>query len=245
MKPKSETLFHFTKNMDTLEKLLVNGFWPRFCLEDVHWLGYEAFDYISYPMVCFCDIPLSRIAEHVGFYGNFGLGMTKKWAEKNGLNPVFYVSQASQVAISFNQLNHHTNQIVDKDNLEKSKITNRYLYAFTKPTEGEMVVDGTPVKKIFYQESEWRYVPVNAKPSYLLRTMHEESSKLEKANAYTFENCLLKFTPQDIKYIFVNSDSDIPRIMNFIQNDMDKNLAVDLKILMSRVVSLESLSLDI
>lgn len=245
MKPKSETLFHFTKSMDILEKVMLNGFWPRFCLEDVHWLGYEEFDYISYPMVCFCDIPLSRISEHVGFYGNFGLGMTKSWAEKNGLNPVFYVSRTSQVAKSFNTLNHHANQIQDKVELDKSKITIRYLYAFTKPTEGEMVLDGTPVKKIFYQESEWRFVPQNASPSYLLRSTHDNSDKLNDANKFTQDNCLLKFTPQDIKYVFVNSDSDIPRIMNFIQDKMDNYPASDLKILMSRVVSLESLSLDL
>jgi len=245
MKPKSETLFHFTKSMDVLEKVLTDGFWPRFCLEDVHWLGYEEFDYISYPMVCFCDIPLSRISEHVSFYGNFGLGMTKSWAEKNGLNPVFYISGTNHVARSFNRLNYHANKITNHDELEKSKITIRYLYAFSKPTEGEMVLDGAPVKKSFYQESEWRYVPQNSIPSYLLRTSHDTIDILNSANNYTLENCLLEFTPQDIKYIFVNSDSDIPRIMNFIQNNMDKHPAVDLKILMSRVVSLESLSQDL
>lgn len=245
MNPKSETLFHFTKNMEILENLLTHGFWPRFCLEDVHWLGYEEFDYISYPMVCFCDIPLSRISEHVGFYGNFGLGMTKSWAEKNGLNPVFYVSRTSQVAKSFNRLNHHANQIQNKIELEKAKINNRYLYAFTKPTEGEMVLDGQPVKKIFYQESEWRFVPQNANPTYLLKAHHNKPDELDEANTFTFDNCLLKFTPQDIRYIFVNSDTDIPRIMNFIQNSMDRYPAADLKILMSRVVSLESLSQDL
>lgn len=231
--------------MDVLEKVLIDGFWPRFCLEDVHWLGYAQFDYVSYPMVCFCDIPLSRISEHVDFYGNFGLGMTKTWAEKNGLNPVLYVSRTSQAAVAFSTLNHHANQISPEEKQNDAKKTIRYLYAFTKPTEGEMVVDGKPVKKCFYQESEWRYVPENSNPSYLLRVNHEISTKLEKANTYTLNNCLLKFSPQDIKYIFVKSDSDIPRIMNFIQNNMDNHPAADLKILMSRVVSLESLSQDI
>ncbi|MFU0923178.1 abortive infection system antitoxin AbiGi family protein [Kluyvera sichuanensis] len=82
MKPKSETLFHFTKSSDTLEIILKNGFWPRYCLEDIRWLEFTDVEYVSYPMVCFCDIPLSRISEHVSFYGSFGLGVSKDWAKK-------------------------------------------------------------------------------------------------------------------------------------------------------------------
>ena len=72
MKPKSHTLFHFTKSRDTLKLVLKNGFWPRYCLEDIQWIGEDRFPYISIPIVCFCDIPLSRIQEHVGCYGEFG-----------------------------------------------------------------------------------------------------------------------------------------------------------------------------
>lgn len=53
MTPKSNALFHFTKNVETLKLILKGGFWPRYCLEDVAWLGYEQFSYIGYPMVCF------------------------------------------------------------------------------------------------------------------------------------------------------------------------------------------------
>ncbi|HGB4541387.1 TPA: hypothetical protein ACIVI6_004323, partial [Salmonella enterica subsp. diarizonae serovar 50:k:z35] len=69
--------------------------------------------------------------------------------------------------------------------------------------------------------------------------------KLQKANEATKKSSLLKFTPNDIKYIFVKQDSDIPRIVNFIQSKMDKYPASDIKILLSRIVSLESLSADI
>ena len=51
--------------------------------------------------------------------------------------------------------------------------------------------------------------------------------------------------PNDIKYIFVKSDSDIPNIVNFIQSELDNYPGVDQKILMSRVVSLESLHQDL
>ena len=82
MQPRSDTLFHFTKNINTLKNILQNGFWPRYCLEDFNWYNAEL-GYIAYPMVCFCDIPLSRINEHVKFYGDYGIGLTKNWGLTN------------------------------------------------------------------------------------------------------------------------------------------------------------------
>jgi len=56
---------------------------------------------------------------------------------------------------------------------------------------------------------------------------------------------MLKFSPRDIKYIFVKYDSDIPNIINFIQSDLDHYPSSDVKILLSRVTSLESISHDL
>ncbi|WP_324731398.1 abortive infection system antitoxin AbiGi family protein [Pseudomonas paeninsulae] len=253
MKPKSHTLFHFTKSRDTLKNVLKSGFWPRYCLEDIRWMSEEDHEYISYPIVCFCDIPLSRINEHVGFYGEFGLGLTKKWAESNGLNPIMYISPGNQVSKAFGEVNDHANKLhregdgdEEEANVELAKVTMRYLLAHTKPLEGSMVVDGSPVQKAFYQESEWRYVPRNEKiKEYLRRSDFEDFELLRAENDKTKEHCLLRFSPQDIKYIFVKSDADIPDIINFIQTELDAYPSADLKVLMSRVTSLESISHDV
>tara|TARA_R110000868_G_scaffold391396_1_gene661354 strand:+ start:647 stop:1291 length:645 start_codon:yes stop_codon:yes gene_type:complete len=208
-------------------------------------------EYIAYPIVCFCDIPLSRIQEHVGFYGDFGLGMTKEWAESNGLNPILYVSPGNNVSGSFNELNQHANKLsnVSEDsisNQQLAKITMRYLLAHTKPIEGTMVVDGEPVKKVFYQESEWRYVPKDPGiAEYMKKWEYDDSDKLKEENEKTRAYSLLKFLPKDIKYIFVKSDADIPDLINFIQSEMDDYPGADLKVLMSRVTSLESISRDV
>ncbi len=179
MNPKSHTLFHFTKSRETLKLILKNGFWPKYCLEDVSWLGYDKYNYVAYPMVCFCDIPLSRLSEHVNFYGEFGIGLTKQWAESNGLNPVFYVAGANNISTSFIQLNEHSNKLEGEER-KAMKITNRYLLAHSKPANGTVVVDGKPVDKEFYQESEWRYVPKhNLIKDHLLRSVFEDSLEAE------------------------------------------------------------------
>ncbi|WP_306687751.1 abortive infection system antitoxin AbiGi family protein [bacterium 19MO03SA05] len=101
MLPKSHTLFHFTKNIEFLKDILVNGFWPRYCIEDTGWYGGYR---IAYPMVCFCDIPLSRVSDHVDFYGNYGIGVTREWAQSNGLSPVMYINQNTPVHSSLSML---------------------------------------------------------------------------------------------------------------------------------------------
>ncbi|ATG93794.1 abortive infection system antitoxin AbiGi family protein [Paracidovorax citrulli] len=108
-----------------------------------------------------------------------------------------------------------------------------------------MVVSGSPVEKDFYQESEWRYVPKNDKiKPYIYPDNFKDEEFLAKSNNLTFENCLLKFEPIDIKYIFVEKDSDIPSIVDFINTSLDR-YANSLKILISRIVSLESIKKDL
>jgi len=215
-------------------------------LEDTSWLGYKEFPYIAYPIVCFCDIPLSRIKDHVGFYGEYGLGMTKEWAEANGLNPVIYVSSDNAVAQSFRDLNMHAHHISDTSQQNAAKVTMRYLLAHAKPANGTMVVDGGPVQKEFYQESEWRYIPKHENiPEYLKREQFDDADGLGAANDLTKEFCLLRFAPKDIKYIFVKTDADIPGIVDFIQTELDSYPGADLKVLVSRVISLESIANDL
>jgi hypothetical protein len=245
MNPKSSTLFHFTGNIDILKSILKDGFWPRYCLEDVAWLTVNEYDYISFPMVCFCDIPLSRIEEHVGFYGRFGIGMSRKWAEQNGLNPILYVSGSNHLAVELLHLNEHANEL-EGEKRSAAKETMRYIFAHIKPTTGSMVIKGAPVQKRFYQESEWRYVPKCDKiTSYLKRVEHDDSDRLLSENLKTRNHCLLKFEPSDVRYIFVENDSDVPAIMNHIQSELDGHSLAAIKILSSRVLSLESLHEDL
>ncbi|MDI4667995.1 abortive infection system antitoxin AbiGi family protein [Pseudoalteromonas shioyasakiensis] len=246
MKPKSHTLFHFTKNIEFVKNILLDGFWPRYCLEDLSWYIFE-YDYIAFPMVCFCDIPLSRIGEHVDFYGEFGIGVTKEWGLANNLNPLSYVAKNSTYCSSVNNLFKN----VDYNNgqsgyYEGSGNDLNQLLSFLKPLEGKMLLSGAPVDKEFYQESEWRFVPqqTDVKP-WLDKQSYDNATALEQYNKKTKELSSLKISPTDIKYIFVKSDSDIPEIINFIQTKLDNYSGVELKILMSRVVSLESISSDL
>lgn len=82
----SNSLIHFTKNKSTLCGILENDFKIKYCLETINAKRHQ---YIgAVPMVSFCDIPLSEVKDHIKKYGAYGIGLSKQWGIKNGLNPV-------------------------------------------------------------------------------------------------------------------------------------------------------------
>jgi hypothetical protein len=246
LNPKSHTLFHFTNNIETLQKILSGGFWPKYCREDITWLISQGLKYVAFPMVCFCDIPLARIEDHVFSYGEYGIGLTKEWAEKNNANPVWYIANGDYIENIFKKLAHFESSIASP--LKKTEFIEniRRLISHTKPTKGNTEIQsGETVQKEFHLESEWRCVPKHENiEDYLSDKDILDKSILIKNNDLTFEYCRIKFEPKDIKYIFVKDDSDIPKIMDHIQAAFEKAQPSDVKVLMSRVISLETIRKD-
>lgn len=242
MKPKSDNLFHFTRNTAHLKSILLNGFMPRHCLEDVRWLGLENHSFLAYPMVCFCDIPISRISEHTAFYGEYGLGMSKEWGLANGLAPVIYApagSAATKLADYLFELNSDkTPEEASSDKNLANQIYN--LLSLVKPIVGNMLISGGIVEKDFYQECEWRYVP----DEWSMIFEREFDSEKDAANA-SLESQKLEFTPAHVKYIFVKNDHEIPELVDFINTDLGHFPHNDLKILTTRIISLETIARDL
>jgi hypothetical protein len=171
--------------------------------------------------------------------------MTREWATANGLNPILYLAGENNLTAELRKLNKHAHLLAE-DKQESAKETFRYIYANTKPVTGVMSVDGALVEKDFYLESEWRHVPQHKDiEAYLRHTIFADTDRLSEENEKTSQHCRLRFTPKDVKYIFVRADADIPEIINFIQTQLDHYPHVDTKVLMSRVTSLESLQGDV
>lgn len=245
MKTRSSTLFHFTKSEEILFQIFRNGFWPRYCLEDITWHGYQNIRYTAFPMACFCDIPLGRISEHVKFYGSYGIGLSKDWAEKNNMNPLLYISPGSNLSHTITEMVRHAISNSD-DSKYKLRDHAKHLFAHIKPTTGNMLVDGQPVSKTFYQESEWRFVPKHADIALNLRLEdYNDQENLKVKNEETRKYCSLKFLSNEVAFVFVPKDSDIPNVINFMQLELDHYPNADLKVLFSRVISIESINRNI
>ena len=93
----SNTLFHFTNSLEHVMNILERTFRPNLSLEDLSCLqdGLK----VAIPMVSFCDIPLSQTQTHMRFYGYYGIGLSKTWGQKNGINPVLYAYKDSHLTV--------------------------------------------------------------------------------------------------------------------------------------------------
>lgn len=249
MNPKASSLFHFTKTENNLFNILSSGFWPRYCLEDIEWQGFEDYEFVAFPMVCFCDIPLGRIVEHTEFYGSYGIGLTKQWATENGLNPVIYVSPNSAL----------TQSLVETINFAADSVENlkpedpspqldacRYLVSHAKPTKGKVLDGKNHLERAFYQESEWRYIPQNNNVlTHLNRAECDDQDTIDIANYKSKKEASLKFKAKDVSFIFVPKDTDIPNVIKYMQAELGHYSNNDLLILFSRIISVETINQDI
>ncbi|QIP16847.1 hypothetical protein G8759_31500 [Spirosoma aureum] len=127
----AKTLFHFTQK-DALINILGTGFRPTYCTEFGLENMEDALKEMMIPMVCFCDLPLSKLDKHInGYsweyngtthqskqYGSYGLGMSKEWGIRRRLNPVTYVNPGSFLlefaGNSANELNRLYNEYEDR-----------------------------------------------------------------------------------------------------------------------------------
>ena len=230
---RTQSLFHFTKKLDTLFSILENGFWPQYSFEDIHWVSDT--DFYGNAMVCFCDISLSKLDKHTAFYGRYGIGMKRDWGIKKGLNPLLYISEKSLLSTSlkglFSNPNEHRN----------TKFYVMTSLAFTKPLKGKMKVGNEVLEKDFYEECEWRYVDTSHGG-----ILHDEANVkgIERNNQLCRSNAL-EFKPGDIRYLLVESESDLTKLVDFIYTKMSHFSADDLKLLTTKIILLKDLKEDI
>ena len=201
------------------------------------------------PMVCFCDIPLSKVNKHNEMYGNYAIGLSKEWAIKNKINPVIYTYNNSALANNIFELFNKIFNKNDKDLL----MSFDSLFQYIKPYSGTFKKGGEIFENVrFYDEREWRYVPklFDDMSSWLKKKEDkslEESIKIinETLLETSYEKGKLKFDANDIKYIIVKKESDIHDIIQFFKNLKSKKYSMsEIEILMTKIISLEDIVHD-
>lgn len=233
---RTNSIFHYSPRIEVLEGILANGFYPHYSLEDIKWLDFPV-KQVAFPMVCFCDIPLSRVDNHVEFYGEYGIGLDQNWAVSSGLTPITYVSYKSEMRRTYREL---------ADFFQKSSEKNGMFYRFlsyAKPMVGDMYRRGEKVRRHFYKECEWRYVPKIRKDhtdAFLRLPKFNDKKLLEERNTKLRKSYSLFFEASQVKYLIIKDDDEIPRLCNFIEN-LKKFSPDDRKILCTRILTLQSI----
>ncbi|ABS10521.1 conserved hypothetical protein (plasmid) [Shewanella baltica OS185] len=199
-------------------------------------------------MVCFCDIPLTRISEHTQFYGQFGIGFKRDWAIKSGLNPVIYLAENSPLRKSLLQM-AHSDVFIKRDLKLTYNDHYREILSQIKPLSGRMYdkANRLEVEKDFYLENEWRYVPELTEVNKCIpMEMYNDPLQNNKLNSKSYEQGLLKFSLSDINYIFVDNESSLVSLLSYVDElkSDEKDSELTIEILKSRLITFDSIQRD-
>jgi hypothetical protein len=157
------------------------------------------------------------------------------------------------------ELNHAIENVIPKvaSIADYQKLTNKLreignnsgnLFRYIKNYEGTLIRnDKTTPNYRFYDEREWRYVPAlndDRVKKYLNAVEFKKYRGLNKNKPFV-ENINLPFTGDDIKYLIVKSNKDIPKLIKAIKgtDNLTKN-PNEADILATRILTVEQLNND-
>ncbi|WP_405352268.1 abortive infection system antitoxin AbiGi family protein [Nonlabens sp. Asnod3-H03] len=244
------SLFHFTSK-EALYAILKSTFRVSYAREKIY--APNSTREFAVPMVSFCDIKMADLKYFIEKdYGNFGIGLTKDWANRMSLNPVMYVNQHCDVADRFNDglrsvyatLGHKSNEMTYR-NRGYHNLMNTYRYM--KNYEGDLIREnGTTPNYRFADEREWRYVPAfeteNVEPFVPISRIDTRAKKQSYNNRIRHLN--LSFQPDDIKYLIVEKDDDILDLIEHLNVAKEIFDSDTKKRLTSRIITLEQIIND-
>ncbi|WAJ22085.1 abortive infection system antitoxin AbiGi family protein [Lacrimispora xylanolytica] len=218
-KQSANTLFRFFKEpeylFDSLEK---ESMIPRYYPETVNYLDIDML-HVAYPMICFCDINLHKIDDHMFFYGGYGLAFSKKWGIQKGIQPIQYINPHSILHSDFSNAFKSAIKCETEDFAQNYLLTQMFYF---KPIEGTMERDGTEKPKNFTDECEWRFIPnvtVEELPQAVLETEIFSLPTLNKAISVK-KSCWLEFDLEDIKYIIIQTNEDFVKLIELIETKL-------------------------
>ena len=216
----ADTLFHFVDKLEYLLPVIKQfAIVPRYCTEDIDYLEI-GMNKIAYPMLCFCDINLHKMQEHISFYGGYGIAFSKKWGIDKGIQPVQYINPNSILKDDFRKAFQDSLDTEVENSAQNFLLSQMY---YLKAIDGTMERNGESVQKNFTDECEWRFIP-NVKSINLPQAITEEEiySKNTWNRALTVSTvCWLKFCADDVKYIILNSEDEFDKVAEVIKR---KNL---------------------
>lgn len=201
----SDTLYHFTKNFDTLKAIVTSS---KFLLKInkrewrignkegiVHHLIYDS------PMVCFTETPLQFLANHQRNFGNYGIGMKIGWAIDKGAQNVIYCEH------------HYPNDFANT--LLEVLEHNSKLKQMKPPVNfNRQVFDslvGATEQMQYRQEREWRFI-----------------ARISDLANKTFAPTEVTFTPFDIVE-FICPKSDENELREFLSKKLGDTHTAQIK----------------
>lgn len=242
------TLIHFTREKDSLKSILQKHFQVTHCKESVAF-GEKKINFFV-PMVSFCDIPLSEVKKHISSYGEYGIGLTKEWGVRMGLNPVLYLESKSSLSKSlWLAVNHFlSGEIRTADDWGVEQKSLAEVLRYTKNYEGDLIRKSgdTTIGYRFSDEREWRYTPPASDITMLRSTSEFDDPEIRNADKAKLDKLPLAFAPDDIKYIIIKNDSEITEFVNHLRLHMGSAYTLEIvERLTSRIFTTKQIFEDV
>lgn len=239
----TNSIIHYTNSYKALTGILEEGFRVKYCLEKLQ-LN-EINSHAAHPMVSFCDIPLSDAKQHFDAYGKYGIGLSKAWAIRNGVNPVIYIDHSSLFAGSIQELIQERRK-EDTNLSEQQRKEILRIKSYAKNYSGPLRRKSINTKNYkFYDEREWRLVPNSNIIGNALFSVNASAYKNDKEKYNSkIAHCRVTFSAKDISYIIVENTAEIPKIINFLRSAYKECSESDLYVLFSKICSTQQIIND-
>jgi len=247
----SNIIWHQTKVSIIEEILSTMEFKCSYSMETIRWRRSEL--KVAFPMISFCDLPLSDMSEYLkhnktdeltGKYGDCTIGLSYEWANRGGLNQVWYHNSGSQYLSET-----LPRRSILLKTLKSTRFMNRWeILSRIKPFMGELESHGFTNYR-FYDEKEVRYVPsrkdiIEAGISPILdsseyrqyKKSRRPFSKDKQNGDALIPQLSLPFRVSDISYILIANESDRTRIINWIRGNMEHIVFLSYKKVVEEII---------
>ncbi|PLW80862.1 hypothetical protein C0585_00390 [Candidatus Woesearchaeota archaeon] len=186
----SDYLYHFTREFDTVLKILDKGLRFGFCDESIPYknINRKVFS------ISFCDIRYDQSKAHTQCYGSYGIALTKDWAIRNSVTPVRYIHENS-IGLSKTYINHRQNYHIIRELCRKypDKFQFETLYLFV----AVLYVNGKLKNNNLYEELNSSFDGFNAKFEEInseFFDLYEEVAKMSKEQALLINKYISSLT---------------------------------------------------
>lgn len=236
----ANSLFHYSDNFDTIEKILQTGFKLSYCLESE----------MAFPMISFCDAPLGQAGAFFDKYGKYAIGMNYVWGRKHKLNPVIYLDDGSILAMRYRNskigISNYIKSILGEEIVDIDPQLDEVfklileLNRYSKPYKGVLErQDRTIPDYKFYDEREWRYVSDLRSTEIAPALTREDYIEFKSKNPTKphFESNGLNFIADDIKYIIVKDEIEIFKLIEILEDYSHLGSPKQIRLLTTRIIS--------
>ncbi|HGA1022318.1 TPA: abortive infection system antitoxin AbiGi family protein [Bacillus cereus] len=249
----ANVLFKFMGELRFLKEIIEKtAILPRYYEEKIDYLKINGWDKITFPMSCFCDIHLNKLVPHMKNYGYYGIGLSKEWGIKKGIQPIHYINPYSPLKEDFSSIFSNIFKQSSEER-EKNNNYNNYLLHnlfYMKPLEGEMIVNKEYHTRNFHDEREWRFIPnVMEVGTDLPLVLDQEQMNPNSYQVYSngITKCpdlWLNFELDAIKYIIVRNPNDRAELIEFIIENKNDLSDIQKYTLISKILAFNELQED-